>query len=526
MKIKKIWFITREYDGLAGAGGVKDVCRQLAEALAGQAKVSVILPCYGFMDPKLLGFRAGTTLPVTMNYALQERQEEVRIWTRTVRLAKGGQLTIHLADAARFQEKKGVYAYTPEEEALDPTHGSGHGHDDYFAMNVLLQKAALCTMIHRNERPDIIHCHDGHTALVPAMAQERDGFRHFFRKTGFVVTVHNAGTGYHQEVADLAFARSITGLPQAFINKNLLDGKFDPFIAAAGHAVLNTVSENYAHELRATDADELTGWLGHFLMSRGVKMHGITNGIDPASFDTTQPTALHIAAPYSVAEGDLAGKKKCRAHLYELVAKHNKTVQRFGTLRSAPEQPLLTFIGRFSAQKGVDVLVKALHVLLANDDDFQIVILGSGQADISLGLKNLATDLDYAGRICLLEGYDQQLASQIYAAGDFFIIPSQYEPCGLTDFMAQLYGNLPIVHHVGGLVKVVGNKTGFAYKTHSSLALQRAISRALTLFRTHPEQIVVMQQQAVQLIADKYSWDKVMQRYLDLYQEALALCKK
>ena len=513
MTIKNICFVSREYDGLAGAGGVKDVCRQLAEALAVEARVSVVLPCYGFLDPLLLGFKAGPRFSVTMNYSQEERQEEVTIWT------KKAAVTIHLVAAARFQEKKGVYTYTREEEALDPWHKSGQGHVDYFAMNVLLQKAALALLIQTNQRPDIIHCHDGHTALIPALAREVDGFRHYFHKTGFLVTIHNAGIGYHQEVADLPFAQVITGLPRAFISKNLLDGKFDPFLAAANHALLNTVSENYAHELRSTDADALTGWLGHFLMSRGVRLRGVTNGIDPARFDTRDHKALHLAAPYDVAGGDLAGKGVCRDHLVKRLAAQDVQVNCYGTLAARKKQPLFTFIGRFFPQKGVDVLVKALHVLLANDKKFQVVLLGDGQDDIVQGLKTLALEPEYAGRVCLLEGYDPQLASQIYAAGDFFVIPSQYEPCGLTDFMAQLYGNLPIVHRVGGLVKVQDNKTGFSYKTHSPLALQRAMKRAMQVYRHEPSRLRAMQQQAVAVIKANYTWPTVMKQYQKLYQE-------
>ena len=503
MKIKNIWFVSREYEGLAGAGGVKDVCRQLAEALSQQAKVNVILPCYGFMDAKLLGFRPSARLTVNMNYAHRERQEEVTIWRRKMGLEHGGALTLHLVEAERYSKKQGVYAYTEEEEALDPWHTAGQGHVDYFAMNVLLQKAALAYMVQANSRPHIIHCHDGHTALIPALAREVDGFRHFFKRTGFLVTIHNGGKGYHQEVADLPFAQAITGLPLGFINKHLLDGHFDPFIAAAPHAILNTVSENYAHELRSTDADELTGWLGHFLLSRGIKLRGVTNGIDPTSFNLPAPQ----------------DKEQLRQQLSRRLT-GKLQVRCYGSLATKKKQPLLSFIGRFSAQKGVDVLVKAMHVLLANDPDFQLVVLGSGQADISAGLQALANDASYKGRVCLLEGFDPELAELIYGAGDFFVVPSQYEPCGLTDFIAQLHGNLPIVHHVGGLVKVVDGKTGFAYKSHSSLALGRALRRALEMYRQQPATIKAMQRSALDLIQARYTWDKVMERYMELYQEA------
>ncbi|PLX50971.1 MAG: glycogen synthase [Desulfobulbaceae bacterium] len=524
-KIKNIWFVSREYDGLAGAGGVKDVCRQLAEALGKVARVSVILPCYGFLTPKLLGFNIKTSLLTTMNYADQDRQEEVVIWGKKTQSVGRGEVTIYLVDALRFREKLGVYTYTEAEEELDPFKAAGSGHYDYFAMNVLLQKAALCYLIQRHERPDIIHCHDGHTALVPPMAREIDGFRHFFRNTGFVVTIHNAGLGYHQEVADLPYAQAITGLPRNFINKNLLDGAFDPFVAASRYCKLNTVSENYARELRESDEDELTGWLGHFLMSRGIKIEGITNGINPADFDTTEPDRLGLAAPFSVGKGDLAGKAACRRQLEEMLAhKKIKSVRQHGYLEARPELPLLTVVGRFSGQKGMDKLVAALHRLLPAQKDFQILIQGSGDRRIAQALISLTRENAHSGRICVLEGYDPLLANKIYAAGDFFIIPSQYEPCGLTDYIAQLFGNLPIVHHIGGLVKVLDNKTGFAYRQHSTTALIAAIKRALAVYHSKPQQIRAMQKRAVQTIAEQYTWDKVMLRYQELYREAL--CKE
>jgi len=258
---------------------------------------------YGFIQPKAFGFRLKDKFQVDMNYVGMERREEVHIWCKQQQKGRK-RLTIYLVDALRYQEKKSVYTYTAAEEAEDPFHVQGSGHYDYFAMNILLQKAALNLMLSLNERPDIIHCHDGHTALIPAMVRENEGYRHFFRNTGLVVTIHNAGIGYHQEVDDLPFAKAITGLPGKIIAKSLLDGRFDPFIAAAPYAILNTVSENYARELRETEDDALTGWLGHILASRGVLLSGVTNGISPADFDPSQPENVKVSL------GDAKGNQK------------------------------------------------------------------------------------------------------------------------------------------------------------------------------------------------------------------------
>ncbi len=522
-EMKNIWLVTREYDGLAGAGGVKDVCRQLAEALVKKANVSVCLPMYGFMSVSSLGFKPVESFRVDMNYVAVERREDVRVWALKKKYGKNT-LTIYLLDSKRYHEKRSVYTYTAEDEADDADHVRGSGHYDYFAMNVLLQKAALNLMICLGDSPDIIHCHDGHAALLPAMAREIEGYRHFFRKTGMVVTIHNAGLGYHQEVSDLPFAKAISGLPSKIIGKNLLNGSFDPFLAAAPYSVMNTVSENYARELRETADDELTGFLGHILTSRGVTLQGVTNGINPADFDPLDYKKHGIAAPFSPVDGDLAGKGECRQNLLDLIRRKKLSSVRInGSLEHQNDQPLFTFIGRMTSQKGVDKLVGALETLLPMDKEFQVLILGSGAKKIEDDLIGLTRLKANKGRICILRGFDPQLATKIYVAGDFFLIPSRYEPCGLTDYIAQLFGNLPIVHHVGGLVKVKDGKTGFSYVDHSSASLMGAMQKALQVYRRKPEKIKKMQQESVKNIHKSYTWEKIVIRYIKLYQEAQKL---
>ncbi len=535
--IDTVWMVSREYDGLAGAGGVKDVCRQLAETLAdrGGCRVRVILPRYGFMDAEALGFIplelpprrkdgpcAGpwpAAFSVEMNYADQERREEVAILARS-----DGALTIFLVETERFAEKLGVYTYTAAEEEKVPWQRAGSGHFDYFAMNILLQKAALDLMILLGEAPDVIHCQDGHAATLAAMARENCGWRHFFRETGLVVTIHNAGIGYHQEVDDLAFARAVTGLPERVIRRGRLGPAFDPFVAAADYALINTVSEQYARELQETREDARTGWLGHRLLQRGVRIVGITNGINPADVDPTRPELLGLAAGFDPLHGDLAGKLVCKREMLDLLAGSGRVdgVERFGSLATDSGLPLFTFIGRLTAQKGVDVLLPALAELAATDRGFQMLALGSGEPGLENALAAMTAQADLAGRCCFLKGYHPGLANRIYAAGDFFLIPSRYEPCGLTDYMAQLLGNLPIVHRVGGLVKVLDGRTGFSYREHTPGALAGAMRRALAVFRDEPERIRAMQRQAVEEILRHHTWEKVMESYLELYRDAQA----
>ena len=154
-EIKNIWIVTREYDGLAGAGGVKDVCRQLAESLVKKADVSVCLPMYGFMSVSSIGFKPVDSFQVNIPYVGVERREDVRIWALSKKYGKHT-LTIYLIDAKRYQEKRSVYTYTVEDEADNADHVQGSGHYDYFAMNVLLQKAALGLQMLK-DKAELIH---------------------------------------------------------------------------------------------------------------------------------------------------------------------------------------------------------------------------------------------------------------------------------------------------------------------------------------------------------------------------------
>ncbi|MDH3346976.1 MAG: glycogen/starch synthase [Desulfobulbaceae bacterium] len=531
-RVTDIWMVTREYHGLAGAGGVKDVCRQLSEALVkeGGCDTRVVMPCYGFMDPVAFGFvpvidpssskEEPLVFSVNMNYVGEERKEEIR-----VHIKKLNGVIVYLIDSDRFREKHGVYTYTLEEQQAKAQFKKGTGHYDYFAMNILLQKAALGLMVILNERPQVIHCHDGHTAVLPAMVREEEGYRHYFRDTGVVATIHNAGVGYHQEVEDLRFARAITGLPERIINGSLLGRTFDPFLSAAPYALLTTVSERYSLELQESEEDVRTGWLGHTLLDRSVRINGITNGITPGDFDPSRPKKVGLKFGFDPSNGKLIGKQENKKELLRLLSSKSDLgpVERYGSLSRDVARPLFTFIGRLTSQKGVDVLLLSLKELMEEDPDFAFVMLGSGAAEYEEQFRMVAEDERFAGRCCILKGYSPELATQIYAAGDFFLIPSLYEPCGLTDYIAQLYGNLPIAHYVGGLVKVIDGKTGFTYQEHRPADLSKVIRRALETYRSSPEDIKTMQRQAVERIHKYHTWEKVMGQYLDIYKRSITM---
>ncbi len=528
-QIKNIWMLSREYGNIAGAGGVKDVACQLAEALArwNGRSVHVVLPLYGFLDVQAFGFQPledflcrdrMLQLPIDMHHPDSFVDENVSYFYQKI-----NRVHVYLVAAERFHDKSDVYTYTEKDESRLPWQKKSMGHHDYFAMNILHQKATLELIISLGEKPDIMHCHDGHTAILPALIRENPGYRSYFRGTGCLVTIHNAGYGYHQEIADIPYARSITGLSNQVIYTNQLDRKFDPLLVAGHYAVMNTVSENYAKELQESESDALTGWLGHELKKRNVILEGVTNGIDPDFFSSSIIAGNDPALLFDPANSadDLQGKQLCKTALLAEIAEGGELagVQRFGTLHNRVEAPLFTFIGRLSEQKGIDTLMEVLEVLLEKEMHLQMLVLGSGSAAFESRLIALCADKRLRGRMCFLQGFNPELANRIYAAGDFFIVPSKYEPCGLTDFIAQLFGNIPVVHHVGGLVKIRDGLTGIAYQGDTPDDLLHALQRALALFADGPARRR-MQQQAVDEIRQHYTWSKVMRKYLELYREA------
>ncbi len=524
----------REYGNLAGVGGVKDVAAQLSRSLARWSgrKVKVVMPLYGFMNPEKMGF---SRLPdpdfgdellefeVAMNYTDRDRTERVRVWH-----AVFDRVQVYLLEAERFQEKRSVYTYTREEFQRQSWKIPGTGHYDFFAMNILLQKAGLDLIMILGERPQIIHCHDGHTAVTPAMMRRCSGYKNYFRATASLVTIHNAGIGYHQEVSDLPYVQAITGLPSMVVNESCLDHSFDPFISASQYGLITTVSENYARELQETDSDYLTGWLGHRLKQNGVEIAGVTNGIDPADFETGDFEGLGIVAPYDVRDekDDLSGKTACKKELIKMLSEKpaDKDESRFGYLTEDISWPLYTFIGRLSDQKGIDILAEAVNLFLAEEPEAQVVCLGDGGEQEEAALAQVAVDKTNSGRVCFLRGFNSSLANKVYAAGDFFIIPSRYEPCGLTDYIAQLFGTLPIVHQVGGLVKVIDGETGFGYEDNSPENLTKTMRRALQAYKEKPL-IRRMQVTAVDRIDRFHNWNQVMKKYIDIYKMAIAELK-
>lgn len=533
MSLKRgVWHISRECDGIAEAGGLKDVVAGLSEALAKEGvPTAVVLPRYGFIDLQRLdaestGVHFDLQLP-SGSTSLPSSKERVEVF----RCRHQG-AAVYLLDCPRTRSKRAIYTYTGEEEKEDPRKRKGSGHWDAHHINLILQRGALELALALGP-PDVFHCHDGHSAFLPAIMRNCSAYREELKDSRALITIHNAGRGYHQEIYDMDFAAQLTRLPSDILSKGILKGAVDPFLVGAVYAPINTVSEGYAQEINSGRLDELTGGLGAALERSGVKLLGITNGIAPQSFDPRYPGQSGLPFAFDPSRNDLSGKRSCRDRFVELLSGVEDSngggrisstpeltgLEIFGSLKKASDGPLYTFVGRLTGQKGVDILAGAVTRCFSKNSDVQFLILGQGEKKIEGRLIEITRRPEAEGKLCLLIGYNSQAAKYIYASGDFFLVPSRYEPCGLTDLFAQMMGNLPIVHGVGGLIKVRPGYTGYSYKSHSVQALVEAIGESISDYREDQDRLKRLQRQAFSEVFEHYTWEKVLREgYLPLYQ--------
>ncbi len=547
-----VWHVAREFAGLAEAGGLKDAVAGLAEAQARAGiRTAVVLPRYGFLQSL-----AAERLPVRFTLMLprgNEASPPAPERVQAYRLRRQG-VEVFLLDSARTRAKRDVYTYTAADELENPHRRKGTGHWDAHHLNLILQRGTL-ELARRARRlgwpapPRILHCHDGHAAFLPAILHLQG--RRRLRRTRALLTLHNAGAGYHQEIYGLEFARQLTGLPLEVLEQGLspAEGAVDPLLIGPRFAPVNTVSERYAEEIGSGALERLTGGLGKAYREAGICLRGITNGIDPGPYDPRFPERTGLAYAFDPARGELEGKRQCRRWLAaqaaaavsaagapaflrqagRVPARHFPAgsplegLSCYGSLQGEPASPLFTFVGRLASQKGVDVLAGAAARLLGRKADLRFLVLGQGERALEERLAELAEGPAGAGRFCLLVGFSSLVAKYCYAAGDFFLVPSLYEPCGLTDLYAQMMGSLPVVHRVGGLVKVRHGQTGYSYEEHSPEALGRAIEEAAADYRRQPEHLEAMRRRAFGEVLERFTWDRVLASgYLPLYRELLA----
>jgi starch synthase len=349
-----------------------------------------------------------------------------------------------------------------------------------------------------NWKPDIVHCNDWQTGLIPALLQDEPG------RPATVFTIHNLA---YQGLFPFECFKKL-GLPTRFQSHESLEF-YEQLSFIKGGLVyadrVNTVSPNYALEIQG---EEFGCGMEGLLNQRADRLSGILNGIDE---DSWNPSADPLI-PFPYDADKLAGKAGDKAALQ----KRFRLEQNAGI-------PVLALVGRLVQQKGIDLVIGALPGLL--DTPLQLVVLGSGEKKYEQLLKQW--ERLYPERIALNLGYDEPLAHLIEAGADMFLMPSRFEPCGLNQMYSQRYGAIPIVRSVGGLADTVedidaenliaATASGVVFQKASAAALLEAIKRALAL---HRNKSLWKQVQTTGMKKD-FSWRHSAQQYEALYDQAL-----
>lgn len=475
--------VSAELFPLLKTGGLADVAGALPAALAAAgAEPRLLVPGFPAIRESLS--QECAVAPVALPWS------EGRAALLRGRLP-GFAMPVYVLDAPGLFDRPG----NPYGDAAGVAYADNHRR---FAL-LGLAAARLAEGVDAAWRPQIVHAHDWHAGLACAHVAASRSRRRTDARTVF--TVHNLA---YQGLFPAAQFCELGLPPQHYAVEGLEFYGQVSFMKAGLHFAdaITTVSPTYAHEIQTPEQGcGLDGLLRH----RAGLLHGILNGVDYAVWSPAQDRS--IAQAYSVARPE--GKAACKAAL-----------QRECGLEVKPEAPLFGIVSRLTEQKGLPLVLEALADLL--DAGGQLVILGAGDARLEAAFAEAAARRP--GQMVRRSGMDEGLAHRIYAGSDVMLVPSRFEPCGLTQLYGLSYGALPLVHRVGGLADTVvdttledlaaGTATGFVFNAFTAEAYRRALRRAFALW-SRPEYWARVRDVAM---AQRFGWDAAAQRYFEIYE--------
>ena len=479
-----ILYVTSEAVPFCKTGGLADVAGSLPPSLAANGdRVSVILPLYETVKDKW-----GDRLHF-------EKWTFVRLAWRSVycglfSVEREG-VTWYFVDNESYFRRSDLYGYYDDGERFA-----------FFSRAVTELLRSL------PEKPDVVHCNDWQSALVPVYIRDEAVRNDFYKSIRTVITVHNIeyqGRYGRETVEDLF------GLDRGWFDGGTLEFGGDVNLLKGGIVTadaVTAVSPTYARELKC--AYFAHGLENVMRMSEG-KLHGVLNGIDMKRYDPAHDESL--AAPYSA--GNLAGKKKDKAALQKLLGLQEKS-----------DTPIIAMVTRLVSHKGLDLVCETLDAIM--EKDVQFVVLGKGDAKYETFFEYAKQR--YGGRMAVHLGYSEQLAMQIYAGADLFLMPSKSEPCGLSQMIAMRYGTVPIVRETGGLKDTVrayeawnsaGN--GFTFANYNAGDMCHVVCQAIDLYHNNRDVYALLQKRG--MTAD-FSWTCSAKAYDDIYSSILPVTEK
>jgi starch synthase len=465
----KVLFVAAEAAPLVKVGGLADVVGSLPRALNELGHdVRVMMPGYGVIDMARL---SATTVIDGLNIPQAGRAVSLKLAELSSRLK------IYLVDSPGFSGSRFIY-----------------GRDDLERF-LLFCRSVVDALQRLDWRPDIIHCHDWHTGLIPLLLKAGN------HDYPLIFTIHNLAYqgNFDSEFMDESGLKSLWELrpPEAP----------EPTLSFMSQGILwadmvTTVSETYAEEILTP---EYGVGLDYLLRYRQDRLTGIVNGLDYDEFNPE--TDSFIPSKYGASKLD----KRIRNKL---------VLQKRACFKEDTATPLIGMVSRLDEQKGLDILDAGLDVLFKKEK-CQLFILGQGREEYHNLLKQAAKR--YCEQLAVFIEFDEQLSHLVYAGSDMFLMPSRFEPCGLGQLIAMRYGAVPIVRHTGGLVDTVqdlapdlSGGSGFVFKEYSPEALLAAIDRALHSYRNKAWRSVIER-----IMALDFSWQASARKYESLYRKVL-----
>jgi starch synthase len=460
-----IAFVVSEMYPLIKTGGLADVAYALPKALKKEGEdVRVFLPKYLQLNPDYL---KDLKLVTSVEY----KSEVFNILETKI-----DGVIIYLVENRSFFERDTIY--------------ENEDRDIQFSV---YSEVVLKALEQLEFKPDIIHCNDWQTGLVPFLLKVKFRARKFYKDVKTVFTIHNLR---YQGVFD---KRAMMYLDYPFEDNQLNFMK----VGILNADKVNTVSRTYAEEIQTEYFGE---GLEDILKSRKSDLSGIVNGIDYDVFDPSKDK--DIEACYDI---DSLEKKK----------ENKLDLQKYFGLPENKDVAVISMVTRLVPQKGLDLIDHVIKELLEYDN-VQIVILGSGMEKYEKKLLRL--ERKYPEKLAIEIGYNAVLANKIYAGSDMFLMPSQFEPCGLSQLISLKYGTIPVVRETGGLNDTVvsynefnGQGNGFSFTNYNAHDMMYTIRRAVNYYYNFPK---VWKTLMTTAMAQDYSWDSQAEEYLKLYEKA------
>lgn len=468
----KVLYVSSEALPFAASGGLADVAGSLPQALKNRkVNCRVVMPLYGSISDEM---RASMTFVTSIMVPVSWRRQYCGVFE-----AKSGGVVYYLIDNEYYFKRNALY-----------------GHYDDGERFAFFSRAVLEILPYIDFKPDIIHCNDWQSALVPVYYSTMYANREGYTGIKTVFTIHNI---QYQGIYGKEILGDVFGIGEE--NSSLLEFGDCINLMKGGIECANrvtTVSNTYACEI-------LDPWFSHglhpILKERSYKLSGILNGIDVKNYDPE--TDKNIFANYNAK--DFSGKYADKAALQEI----------FG-LPVKEDVPVIGIVSRLVAHKGFDLIKKIMWELL-NSSDTQLVILGSGDWEYEAFFKELAAA--FPTKVGLRIGFIPDLARKIYAGSDLFLMPSKSEPCGLSQMVALRYGTVPIVRETGGLKDTItdsgdGKGNGFTFKSYDAYDMLDAIRRALAAYSDKKKWDILVSRA---LRCDN-SWGRSAREYIKLYE--------